>query len=124
MTMIAPVEPLSAKPYSAGMASAILRLLAVISVLLMPLGMAAAPAAAHGHAAAGIAMQHCPDQSSKSHPANGFGACTMACSAALPAADLDREPPPHILCCPPVPANTHLDDGLVPETATPPPKFS
>ena len=35
--MIAPVEPLSAKPYSAGMASAILRLLAVISVLLMPL---------------------------------------------------------------------------------------
>lgn len=122
--MNAPVEPLSARPYVAGMASAILRLLAVISVLLMPLGMAAAPAAAHGHAAAAMAMQHCPDPSPKSHAANGFGACTMACSAALPAVDLAGEQPPHILCAPLLPASTQLDEGLVPETATPPPKFS
>ena len=66
------------------------KLLVLISVLLMPLGMSA-PAAARVHhsASAGMAMQHCPEQSPAEKGKLGATECMMACSAALPAYDLN-----------------------------------
>jgi len=102
------------------------RLLILLAVLLMPLGMSAAPAAAHSvHSmtAADMPMQHCPDRGQK-HSKAAFAECTMACSAALPAADLARNEPLIIATIPHALIMTERLHGLHPETATPPPKDS
>jgi hypothetical protein len=103
------------------------RLLALLSVLLMPLGMeaAAASAPAIGHyAMVGTAMEHCPDQSSKHEHNDGLAMCSMACASALPAQDLVRDDTilrSHQLVLPITEQTLH---GLHPDTATPPPKRS
>lgn len=103
---------------------ALLKLLALLAVLLLPLGMApAAATASHGHSAS-MPMQHCPEQSTKHESKAAFAECTMACSAALPAIDrceaqplsIDRERVRPALA-------QHLSD-LHPDIATPPPKHS
>lgn len=98
------------------------KLLTLLAVLLLPLGMSVAPAATVQHHAATLPMQHCPDQAPTRDAKPGFVECMMACSAALPAADLDRaEPLP--IACPPERADVVRQlHGLQPETATPPPK--
>jgi hypothetical protein len=103
----------------------IAKLLVLIAVLLMPLGMSAAPAAAaHHSASASMAMQHCPEQAPSHHSKAGFVECTMACSAALPAVDLPQEQHLLIAYTPVTPAAAQVLDGLHPDTATPPPKAS
>ena len=101
--------------------SVIARLVLLVAVLLMPLGMAAP---AEAHPATNMAMMsHCPDRAPAHHqPKGALAACTMACSAALPAMDRVAAEP-----LPPLPmtvadAPAHPLRGLHPETATPPPK--
>ena len=98
----------------------ILQLLSLTALMLMPFGMTPVAATPQRHAAF-IAMEHCPEQGSR-HEKGAFVECTMACSAALPAADR-----PHSTIVPidcerlrPTLAR-HLSD-LHPEIATPPPK--
>lgn len=99
---------------------AVWRILALVAVLLMPLGMSA-PASAH-QASAAMPMEHCTDQSP--HKDMSFAECTMACSAALPAMD-GPAAQARIIACVPVdcPAAKTLT-GVIPEIATPPPKHS
>ena len=103
------------------------KLLALLALLLTSFSMTAAPAAAAAHhppaAAAAMPMEHCPDEGGKAD-GKGVPACAMACSAALPAADLPQQQLPLIVCAPvggPVARSLH---GLHPDTATPPPKGS
>lgn len=103
----------------------IAKLLVLVAVLLMPLGMSAAPATpAHHGTSARMPMEHCPDQAPSHDSKRGFGECTMACAAALPAADLP--PDQHLLIArtPTAPADAQILRGLHPDTATPPPKSS
>jgi hypothetical protein len=103
--------------------AAVWKLLILIAVLLMPFGMTA-PAAPHRMTAATMPIGHCPDQDSNHGMKAGFHECTMACAAALPAADLVASEPLTIVCqriAPPAAERLH---GLHPETATPPPKRS
>jgi hypothetical protein len=108
------------RAYLALMASAILRLLALIALALMPLSMASAPAAAQPVAAA--PSGHCDNHRK---PADAPATSQMHCTAcaALPAmaapaqvAELAPETPMVI-------ARVGLLAGIEPETATPPPKI-
>jgi hypothetical protein len=99
----------------------ILRLLALVAVLVMPLGMAT-PAAARP--ITDMAMSHCPDQGSHHQQKRALVECTMACASALPAFDrTDDEIAPiarlEFVSLPAQPLH-----GLHPDTATPPPKAS
>jgi hypothetical protein len=101
------------------------RLLLLIAVLLMPLGMAPAPASAPDHSMiAGMPMGHCPDQGSRNDAKQGVHECTMACAAALPATEARDDAPLLIVCEPILPDAAERLHGLHPETATPPPKRS
>jgi hypothetical protein len=101
------------------------RLILLIAVLIMPFGMAAAPAAAGRiEAAANMPMPHCPDQDSSHVGKGGIAICGMACSAALPAAEASGETP---ALAGNVPIEQPIARGLIgiqPETATPPPRRS
>ena len=101
------------------------RLLLLIAVLLMPLGMTAAPAAAaeHHHSAA-MPMQHCPEQGTTHHSKAAFAECTMACASTLPAVDRVQQPP--VIYAAPMIASAPVQalHGLHPETATPPPRIA
>lgn len=101
-----------------------LRFVALIAVLLMPFGMSAAPAADHHQAMAGTSMPHCPEQQPSPQSKGFLGECTMACSAALPAADVAP------MSSRPV-ARPSFEPRLAPalssielEIATPPPRLS
>lgn len=100
------------------------KLLTLIAVLLMPFGMATAPAAPMQHHAASMPMKHCPSQVPKGHGSAGFTECTMACSAALPASDTGRDEPLLVVCVPAEAAAVRQLHGLHPDTATPPPRRS
>lgn len=108
------------------------RMILALAVMVMPFGMgqaAAAPVTAMaGHSMtaimAGPGLNHCPGHSSNS--AKGLaGDCTMACSAALPAAPLARHGPPVPFAAshgrPSISARL---PGLVLEIATPPPRIA
>jgi len=101
------------------------RLFFLLAVLLMPLGMATAAAPAHhDQPAASMSMEHCPDRAPKHDMQGALDACTMACSAALPAADLSQSvtvPLPYVPVARAIFASLH---GIHPDTATPPPKLS
>jgi hypothetical protein len=100
------------------------RLLVLLAVLLMPLGMTAAPAASPQHHSASLPMQHCADKAPKPAGTAGFTACTMVCSAALPVDQVERGEGRMIVCAPAEAAAVRQLDGLHPETATPPPRRS
>jgi hypothetical protein len=103
----------------------IIKLLVLLAVLLMPLGMSPGAAAPVRHQmAAGMPMGHCPDQAPSHDKKSGFGECTMACAAALPAVEASAAELP---IAPPELPRLALSDrlhGLQPETATPPPRAS
>ena len=100
-------------------------MIALLAVLLMPLGMAPAAAMSNAaHHASAMPMQHCPEQGSKHSSKEAFAECTMACSAALPAAEVARGEPLLIVCLPVQPTTAQQLHGVHPETATPPPKRS
>ena len=103
---------------------ALLKMLALLAVLLMPFGMAPAAAAARQSQPASMPMQHCPEQGSSHGSKGGFAECTMACAAALPAADIRAGKPLLIITVSIAPGTQHALHGLHPDTATPPPKTS
>jgi hypothetical protein len=100
------------------------KLLTLLAVLLMPFGMTAAPAAAMEHHSASTPMEHCPERAPKPSGKAGFAECTMACSAALPATDLERDGPLLVVCAPVRAGAVRQLQGLHPDTATPPPRRS
>ena len=100
------------------------KLLTLIAVLLMPLGMTAAPAATMQHHTASMPMQHCPDQTPNRETKGAFAECTMACSAALPAIDTAQNEAILTTTAPIEADAVHQLHGLHPDTATPPPKLS
>ena len=101
------------------------RLLLALSVVLMPLGMAPAPASAsHRSAMTEMPMGHCPDQAPTHDPKAGIPECTMACAAAVPAGGAAVGEPLLIVCDPIRPGAAEPLHGLHPETATPPPRRS
>lgn len=106
------------------MASALIRLFALVAVLMMPFGMQPAHAARTIDHSASMPMQHCPEQAPRHDPKGAFAECTMACSAALPAADRADDRPPLLICAPSEAAAVRIMHGLHPDTATPPPKRS
>ena len=112
--------------YGGRVRSILTKMLLLAAVLLTPLGMQAAPAAPvmHQQMAAGMPMNHCPEQAPKRAGHVGFTECTMACSAALPAGDLRQHESPPIDCAPVQAEAVPQLRGLHPDTATPPPKFS
>ena len=109
--------------YRFAVPAVIARLLLLLSVLLMPLGMAAAPAAAKAAGAASMPMQHCPEQND-GHNKGTFTECTMACSAALPAMEIAQGEPVVIALIARTYGLAESLHGLHPDTATPPPKRS
>lgn len=118
------MDDLDVSDYAALVHRMLAKLALLIAVLLMPIGMTPAPAAAHQNAMAGMPMGHCDEGTTKHQPKGGFTECTMACSAALPAADTPRGKATPIASMPILPAAAHILHGVHPETATPPPKRS
>jgi hypothetical protein len=100
------------------------RLLVLLAVLLMPVGMAPAPAANHDPATADMAMQHCPDQSSKHQHNDCLATCSMACASALPAQELVRDETPIRRPQLMISVAGHALHGIHPEIDTPPPKLA
>ncbi|MFC7535895.1 hypothetical protein ACFQPG_00770 [Sphingomonas sp. GCM10030256] len=113
--------------YVPAMAS-LVRLLALLALVLMPFGMASAPAAAHGAATtqpvapAAQTGEHCDQQQRPDMPAKPKTDCAMACAALLPEGaiplveELRPAAPRHAVLISPAP-------GAGPELATPPPKL-
>jgi hypothetical protein len=111
--------------YRVAMSTFVCRLLALFAVLLMPFGMSAVPAAAAQHEQMGaMAMQHCPDQNSKQPSKGALADCTMACAAALPAAELPQPATPLAFRVPVEPNVIPSLSGIELEIATPPPRLS
>lgn len=102
------------------MASAVLRLLALLALVLMPLSMASATASAQPAATAPAG--HCDDhQQPTKAPAGPQVHCT-AC-AALPAMDAPAEIAEMAPQMPLLIALASFLAGIEPDTATPPPKL-
>ena len=99
-----------------------LRLLTLLAVLLLPLGMAPAAANPAQHRGASMPIGHCSGQAPAEHTKGAFAGCVMACSAALPAAELPGDEPRPIGSEPVRAAAIKPLCGLHPETATPPPR--
>jgi hypothetical protein len=103
----------------------IARMVLLVAVLLMPLGMTpSAASAAHHTMAAGMPMEHCPDQTPRHDPKGALVQCTMACAAAVPASTVSAEEPHLAAAETAIPALTQRLHGLHPDTATPPPKLA
>jgi adenosylmethionine-8-amino-7-oxononanoate aminotransferase len=103
---------------------ALVKLLALFAVLLLPLGMTPAAATATHHPMASMPMQHCPEQGSGHQSKTAFAACTMACSAALPALDRCAAQPLTVARERVRPSLAQQLSDLHPDIATPPPKRS
>lgn len=99
------------------------KLIALIALLMTPLAMIMpAAAAVPQHSTGATSMEHCADAGDKADPKGEVPDCAMACSAALPAADLVQPHSLPIMCTPAASPLAQLLRGIHPETATPPPK--
>ena len=114
----------AAQFYPAAMRVLILRMLAFVAVLLMPFGMAAAPAAPTQHHQMAMPMQHCPEPNSSRHSTGALVDCTMACASALPATDLEIVGAHPVSKFAPEPMLVAALSGIELEIATPPPRLS
>jgi len=105
------------------MASALIRLLALIALLFMPLGMGAAPALALAdrHPAMLSEYGHCGEQPDQA-PAQQQMDCKATCIA-LPAASSPVPVPPDTPTAPRTIGMAVPFTPFVPEIATPPPKI-
>lgn len=120
--MIATIEVNPIEAYGLQMRSLALRLLAFVAVLLMPFGMTAAPAASiHHEQMSAMPMQHCPD-GPRSVSTGAMADCSMACAAALPAADLTVVGSHPVSRSPADPSIVARLVGIELEIATPPPR--
>jgi hypothetical protein len=100
------------------------QLLVLLAVLVMPLGMAPAATATPAQHHSAMPTGHCPGPESGHGSKAGFAECTMACSAALPAAEAPQDGPVPINRTTAAPEVVQRLHGLHPDTATPPPKHS
>ena len=110
--------------YRVRMRSVLLRLLAFVTVLLMPFGMAAAPVAPMQHQQMAMPMKHCPEPDSSHRSTGAVAGCTMACASALPATDLEVAGAHPLSRLVPQPALIAALMGIELEIATPPPRLS
>jgi hypothetical protein len=112
-------------PYGAAMAAAVLRLLALVALVLMPLGMAGAPAIAQqmpmDHAAMAMGGGHCDEQPEQDKAPASKMDCAAMCTA-LPAADAPAPAPRLKLAAPLTITIVVPFAGIEPEIATPPPR--
>ena len=112
------------KPYVARMFAALTRLLTLIALVLMPLGMTGAPAAASPMPAHALASaNHCDQQGGHDQAPAPKMDCMAMCTA-LPATD---SPAPSLVLKPRAPrtiAVANPFDGIILEIATPPPKLA
>lgn len=122
--MIAPIEERPIAVYWPAMRSLLLRLLAFVAVVLMPFGMAAAPAAPMQHQQMTMPMKHCPEPDSSKHSTGAPADCTMACASALPATDLEIARTHPLSKDTPAPGVHAALTGIELEIATPPPRRS
>ncbi|HEY0628955.1 MAG TPA: hypothetical protein VGD23_06465 [Sphingomicrobium sp.] len=110
------------KAYGHGMIAAFLRLLTLIALVLMPIGMTSAPAAASPmpdshHMTSG----HCDDLPDKEQAPASTMDCAAMCSA-IPAADQALPSPILKPQAPRVIGAAERFDGVILEIATPPPR--
>ena len=105
------------------MAAMLFRLLALVALVLMPLGMAGAPAIAQqmpmDHAAMGA--RHCDEQPGQGKAPASKMDCAAMCTA-LPAADGPAPAARMRLAAPRTIVIVALFAGIEPEIATPPPR--
>ena len=112
-------------PYVERMMAALLRLLTLFALVLMPLGMTGAPAAAspipasHSMASA----SHCDEQGDQDQAPASRMDCTAMCTA-LPATDTPEPAPVLKPTAPRAIAVAMPFDGIEPEIATPPPRLA
>ena len=109
------------RSYRQGMAARLIRLIAFVAVLLMPFGMAAAPAMSMPAAAASDG--HCGEHQAPAEEPAAMPDHCASCSA-LPGMD---SPAPASAPLPAAPRHITAAtpfDGIEPETITPPPKAS
>lgn len=112
-------------PYGAAMAAALLRLLALVALVLMPLGMAGAPAIAQqmpmDHAAMAMGGGHCDEEPEQDKAPASKIDCAAMCTA-LPAADAPATALRLKLTAPRTITIVGPFAGIEPEIATPPPR--
>lgn len=112
----------ASREYQSGMIRAASMLLALAAMLLMPFGMSAASAApSHRAPMAMAAMGHCGDSAPGRSPAPSHSDCAISCTALL-ATTAQAPEPARLAALPALPRLAEPFSGLVPETATPPPK--
>lgn len=110
-------------PYVRRMTAALLRVLTLLALVLMPLGMTGAPAAASPMPASHdmATMGHCDEQPGQDEAPVSKMDCTAMCTA-LPATE---GPTPASVLKPKAPRTIAIAMpfvGMVPEIATPPPR--
>lgn len=108
------------RAYLTLMASALFRLMALVAVLLMPAGMAGAPAMAQPSSAA---AGHCDEHQDPADAPSKPQAHCMACSA-LPAMEAPAPAETMVPKMPRLVARIAATASIVPEIATPPPKLA
>lgn len=112
------------RAYGAAMAATIFRLLALVALVLMPLGMAGAPAVAQPMPAdhSAMAMGHCDERPTRDEaPASSKMDCTAMCTA-LPASYNPMAAPGLKPAGPRTVTIAVPFAGIEPELATPPPR--
>ena len=117
--MIQVIVPKGRPHYPRSMASPLFRLMALLALLLMPAGMAGAPALAQP---VSTTSEHCGEHQQPADTSSEGQKHCAAC-AALPAADVP-EPSTLAPVTPRVIAGMSATSGNQPEIETPPPKRS
>ena len=107
--------------YDRDMAAAVIRLLTLIALVLMPIGMAGAPAMAAPADHEMAAMNHCDEMPSDEPAPPAKMDCTAMCTA-LPAAEAPVLAPMLKPVAPRSIAISAPASGIEPEIATPPPR--
>jgi len=103
----------------------VLKLLTLLALVLMPLGMSAAGAMTANHAPDAATAQHCDDHGGQPTDQSGDWSmdCAISCSM-LVIAEVQVDAPVAVRPVPTAQRLVHLDAGLHPDTATPPPKLA
>jgi hypothetical protein len=123
--LISVIVETASRSYGAGMVAVAIRMLTLLALVIMPFGMAGAPATAQSRPAdhSAASTGHCDEQSGeKGSPVKSAPMMHCAMCVALPAAEA---PKPRVAILPGAPraiAAVTSVDGIELEIATPPPK--
>lgn len=117
------IVPTAFRPYLRGMIAALHRLLTLLALVLMPIGMTSAPAAASPMPASHDTMAgHCEDQPGEDQAPTSNMDCAAMCTA-LPATNAAAATPALKPKTPRTIAVATPFDGIILEIATPPPRI-